>query len=120
MMLTEAPERCTDLCQMNWKPWQRQGANGDDYLMGSKAADVLIGSKCAHVFKTSKGVDAVKDFSLKPGDRVGLNQGNEYGVIDDIDGNLIKLSDDIRMLLINQDYGDFSAAGNDAITRIAV
>ena len=88
--------------------------------MGSKAADVLIGSKCAHVFKTSKGVDAVKDFSLKPGDRVGLNQGTEYEVIDDVDGTLIKVSDDIRMLLLDQDYDDFLEAGNDAIARIAV
>jgi len=97
-----------------------KGAKGDDYLMGSKGADLLIGGKGADVFKTSKGVDVVNDFSLKQGDRVGLNQGTEYEVIDDVDGTLIKVSDDIRMLLLDQNYDDFMAAGNDAIARIAV
>ena len=54
------------------------------------------------------------------GDRVGLNQGTEYEVISDVEGTLIRVSDDIRMLLLNQDYEEFLAAGSDAIARIAV
>ena len=47
--------------------------------------------------------------------------GKEHEVIDDIDGTLIKINGvrgDIRMLLSDQDYDDFLAAGADAITRI--
>ena len=54
------------------------------------------------------------------GDRVGLNQGTEYEVISDVEGTLIRVSDDIRMLLLNQDYEEFLAAGTNAIARIAV
>ena len=97
-----------------------KGAKGDDYLLGSQGVDVLIGGKGADVFKTSKGADVVNDFKLKQGDRVGLNQGTEYEVIDDVDGTLIRVSDDIRMLLLDQDYDKFLAAGNDTIARIAV
>ena len=80
----------------------------------------MIGGKGADVFKTSKGIDMVNDFNLKQGDRVGLNQGTEYEVISDVEGTLIRVSDDIRMLLLNQDYEEFLAAGTDAIARIAV
>ena len=54
-----------------------------------------VGTKVNPSLKTSKGVDVVNDFKLKQGDRVGLNQGTEYEVIDDVDGTLIKVSDDI-------------------------
>ena len=97
-----------------------KGAKGDDYLLGSKGDDVLIGGRGADVFKTSKGVDIVRDFSLNQGDRIGLNQDTVYDVIDDVDGTLIRVSDDIRMLLLDQDYDKFLAAGNDTIARIAV
>ena len=97
-----------------------KGSKGDDYLLGSKGDDVLIGGRGADVFKTSKGVDTVKDFSLKQGDRIGLNQDTIYDVIDDVDGTLIRVTNSIRMLLVDQDYDDFLAAGNDAIARIAV
>ena len=95
------------------------GKKGDDYLLGSQGSDILNGGKGADVFKISKGVDVVNDFKLQQGDRVGLNQGTEYEVIDDVDGTLIKVSDDIRMILLDQDYDEFLAAGNDAIARIA-
>ena len=97
------------------------GKKGDDYLLGEEGADVLIGGKGADVFKTSKGLDVVNDFNLKQGDRVGLYVGTEYEVIDDIDGTLIKVNGvqgDIRMLLSDQDYDVFMAAGEDAIARI--
>ena len=97
-----------------------KGSKGDDYLLGSKGDDVLIGGRGADVFKTSKGVDTVKDFSLKQGDRIGLYQDTIYDVIDDVDGTLIRVTNSIRMLLVDQDYDDFLAAGNDAIARIAV
>lgn len=96
------------------------GSKGDDYLLGGPGLDTLIGGKGADVFKTSKGIDMVNDFNLKQGDRVGLNQGTEYEVISDVEGTLIRVSDDIRMLLLNQDYEEFLAAGTDAIARIAV
>ena len=96
------------------------GKKGDDYLIGSQGVDVLIGGKGADVFKTSKGRDVVNDFKLNQGDRIGLNQGTEYEVINDVDGTLIRVSDDIRMLLLDQDYDQFLAAGNNAIARITV
>ena len=86
--------------------------------MGSKGDDVLIGGRGADVFKTSKGVDIVNDFSLMQGDRIGLYQDTIYDVIDDVDGTLIRVTNSIRMLLVDQDYDDFLAAGNDAIARI--
>ncbi len=67
-----------------------------------------------------KGNDVVKDLSLKQGDRIGLNQGTAYEFIDDIDGTLIRVTDNVRMLLLDQDYNDFLVAGNDAIAPIAV
>ena len=88
--------------------------------MGSKGDDVLISGRGADVFKTSKGVDIVNDFSLMQGDRIGLYQDTIYDVIDDVDGTLIRVTNSIRMLLVDQDYNEFLAAGNDAIARIAV
>ena len=52
---------------------------------------------------------------------VACRLGTGHEVIDDIDGTLIKINGvrgDIRMLLSDQDYDDFMAAGEDAIARI--
>ena len=95
-----------------------KGSKGDDYIFGSQGLDILFGGKGSDVFKTSKGGDVVKDFNLNQGDRVGLDQGTEYEVIKDVDGTLIRVSDDIRILLLDQDYEEFLAAGNYAIARI--
>ena len=96
------------------------GGTGRDVLDGGAGKDELIGGDRADIFKLSRGRDTAKDFNLKQGDQVGLLKGVKYEVIDHADGTMIKTDNNKRMLLLDQDYEEFLAVGNEAIKRIAV
>jgi Ca2+-binding RTX toxin-like protein len=60
-----------------------QGGDGDDFLSGDRGADTVSGGAGADLFHTfgEAGLDRVLDFHIPEGDRVMLDPGSEYTVV---------------------------------------
>ena len=91
------------------------GSKGNNYLDGQKGGDVdvLKGGGGADVFQISDGTDFVEDFNIKQGDRIALTNNGVHMIIDKADGVMIKASNNEKLLLVDTNYDDIIAAGDE-------
>ncbi len=77
------------------------GGAGDDYVSGDKGDDTVAGGAGADLFHTfgEAGVDRVTDFNAGEGDRVQLDPGTAYTLVQDGADLLIELGAGNRMIL---------------------
>ena len=94
-----------------------KGSKGNDYLDGSKGTDILIGGGNADVFQISRGVDVVRDFNIKQGDRIALGKKGFYTITDSNDGVLVKANAKAQLFLKSIDYNDVIEAGVDLFVQ---
>jgi len=59
------------------------GGDGDDWLSGDRGDDTLTGGAGADTFRSfgDAGIDRVTDFNLAEGDRVQLDAGTSYTIV---------------------------------------
>lgn len=59
------------------------GGDGDDFISGDKGSDTMTGGAGGDIFHSfgEAGVDRVTDFSVAQGDRVQLDPGTQYNII---------------------------------------
>ena len=93
------------------------GSKGKDYLNGSKGLDILKGGKGADVFQVSRGLDIVKDFSIRQGDRIGLDKKGNYSLQEHTDGVLIQANSKKLILLEGVDYDNANQLGVDLFVQ---
>ncbi|MBX3483729.1 calcium-binding protein [Phenylobacterium sp.] len=71
------------------------GGAGDDFISGDRGDDTMTGGGGADIFHSSSdaGIDRVLDFSVAQGDRVQLDPGTTYTVIQDGADTVIQMSE---------------------------
>ena len=87
------------------------GSKGKDYLNGSMGLDILKGGKGADIFQISRGLDIVRDFSIRQGDRIGLDNKANYKLQEHSDGVMIEASSKKLILLEGVNYDDANQLG---------
>jgi serralysin len=78
------------------------GQEGDDWLSGDRGDDTLTGAGGADVFHSSQdaGIDRVLDFSRAEGDRVQLDAGTTYVLVQDGADAVLDFGGGHRMVLV--------------------
>jgi len=78
------------------------GGAGDDYVSGDKGDDTVTGGAGADLFHTfgDAGIDRVLDFSLAQGDRVQLDPGTQYAVVQSGADTVINMTGGGQMVLV--------------------
>ena len=77
----------------------------------------MIGGGNADVFQISRGVDVVRDFNIKQGDKIALGKKGFYTITDSNDGVLVMASAKAQLFLKGIDYNDVIAAGVDLFVQ---
>ena len=78
------------------------GGAGDDWLSGDRDNDTLTGGLGADIFHTfgDAGIDQVTDFSAAQGDRVQLDPGTQYTVLQQGADTVISMAGGGQMILV--------------------
>ena len=87
------------------------GGAGDDWLSGDRDNDTLTGGLGADTFHTfgDAGLDMVTDFSVAQGDRVQLDPGTQYTVLQQGADTVINMAGGGQMVLVGVSLGSLAA-----------
>ena len=78
------------------------GGSGNDFISGDRGNDTETGGAGADIFHTSQdaGIDRVLDFHLSEGDRVQLDPGTTYSLVQSGADTVIDLGNGNQMILV--------------------
>ena len=87
------------------------GAAGDDWLFGDRGDDTIIGGRGADRFISfgDAGIDRVWDFNVGEGDRVFIEAGTTYSVLQSGTDVLVNMSGGAQMIIAGVSLADLGA-----------
>jgi serralysin len=78
------------------------GGAGDDFLSGDLGDDTVAGGTGADIFNSfgAANTDRITDFNRAEGDRVRLDPGNTYVVVQEGSDTVVTVSGQARVILV--------------------